>query len=1101
MYKSLRPMGKFVLPWRISLSLRQAAFRALLAALFIAFLWMNDKPGVAQSGATGTIVGTVTDNSGAAVPGASVSITNVGTNATQNTITSSTGTYSMPSLLPGIYRVTVKRSGFASEVVGGIELAVGKAVTVDVHLRPGSVSETVSVNATAVSLDTENAAVGQVIRQQQISDLPLNGRNFTQLLTLEAGASSNSGEQGIYRGNEGNAISIQGGRPDSNRYTLDGIAINDLMYSTPAVVPSVEVLQEFQEQTKGYSAAYGGGANQVNLTTKSGTNELHGTAYDYLRNDALDAYTYQFVQPPQPKTLLRQNQFGYSLGGPIWIPKLYDGRNRSFFFANYEGLRARASFNQFAVVPTPEQINGVFHTTIINPTTHMPYPNNTIPRSDFSQFAISSISHFPAPNVNASQGNYLYTVLIPQNADQQTYRFDQSFSDRDKFFARYTQTEYNVAQPGVLPEGTTYLDEPSRQVVGSYTHMFSPTILNQALFGWMQENVSSKGVPISESAWNAIGFKNVFPYSSRYTTFPQITVLGYSTVGGPGYSPMLYDQPSYEFSDTLSIAKKNHNIGIGIDFQHVETRDNSFSSPKFSFDGTVSGNPVADFLLGWPSYANSQVPTEFSTKVESANVQNFVIARIAPWIQDDWKVSPRLTLNLGLRWDFMPLPYSTNDNMFWLNPNIPGGGLYTASKKVIQEGYGGKLYEYSSAPGPQQWKVFAPRIGLAFRPSASETTVLRVGWGLFYDNTQIKESFAGGSYPFAEQSVHYYVNTSTLFPAPVPHAPVTSADLGFVWAMDKYIPPYVSMWTASVEREVKGVKFEADYLGSEAHHLTGRAWENAPYPYDPLHPTPVSERIPLPNIGDVLGHPFEFASNYNALALKAEHSGRSITFLASYTWSHSLDNKSSNAGINGDTSGNGPMNQYNWALDYATSSFDIKHRFVGNFLYQLPFGRGQAFGNNTNRFLDLLIGGWQANGILDLHTGQPFSIAGFDVGFINRNFGQRANIVGDPYPSGFHKSINEWFNTAAFVNPPMGYFGNSSRDLLRGPGFANLDFSLFKSIPLGDRVRWQTRGEFFNAFNHTNFGNPSNAVYASNFGVIGSAAPGRIVQVAMKLIW
>jgi hypothetical protein len=355
--------------------------------------------------------------------------------------------------------VAVTANGFSKETVIGIELAVAKEVTVDIQLKPGTVNESVNVAASAMALDTQNAAVGQVITEKQVVDLPLNGRNFTQLLLLGAGAVQNSGEQGVYRANQGDALTIQGARPDSNQYLLDGITINDTYYQTPALIPSIDALQEFQEQTKGYSAAYGGGANQINLTTKPGTNQLHGTAYDFLRNSALDARNF-FDLDHIPA---RQNQFGYTLGGPVWIPKLYNGRDRTFFFAEYEGLRTRSSQVAFANVPTTGELSGVFSSPILNPATKLPFPNNTIPQTDFSQFGNSALARFPAPNVNLAQGNYRFTQAAPANADQQSYRIDHRVSANDNFFGRYTQAEYSIAQPGgILPEGTSYLDEPTK---------------------------------------------------------------------------------------------------------------------------------------------------------------------------------------------------------------------------------------------------------------------------------------------------------------------------------------------------------------------------------------------------------------------------------------------------------------------------------------------------------------------------------------------------------------------------------------------------------------------------------------------------------------
>ena len=635
----------------------------------------------------------------------------------------------------------------------------------------------------------------------------------------------------------------------------------------------------------------------------------------------------------------------------------------------------------------------------------------------------------------------------------------------------------------------------------------------------MYETVLLDGKAILESEWNAIGLTGLFPYN-QYTTYPLVSLAGFSTVGGASYAPQIYEQPNFQGSDTLSMVKGKHNLSTGVDIIHSEEYVNNFSSPKLTYNGTVAGitgNTIADFLLGWVQTANAQEPTQFATNPSNANSDDLWYTRIAPWVQDDWKITPRLTVNMGLRWDFMPLPYDSRGNLFWIDPNIPGGGLYTAAKYLITDGIGGSLYAYEGPnPGKQQWKTFAPRVGAAFRPFTDGKTVIRAGWGLFYDSAEAKESFAGGEYPFGEQAVFYNVNTSTLFPAQPPFSPVTTADLGFVWAEDKYIPPYVESWTASVEREVgPGVKLEVDYLGSEGHHLTGRAWESAPTPYDPNNPSPASARIPYPNLPTILGHPFEFASNYNALELKAEHEDHNLTFLTSYTWSHSLDNKSSDAGINGDTSGNGPMDEYNWRLDYSTSSFDIQQRFVGSLVYPLPFGKGKYLFGNANKVTDLLIGGWQSNGILTLQSGMPFSIGASDVNFLNEGYGQRANIVGNPNSAGAVsanptcqapsqiRTVSAWFNPCAFVNPGLGQFGNSGRDSVRGPHYTNLDFSLFKNVPLGDRVTWQTRGEAFNTFNHTNFGLPNNGLPsgAPYFGALGSVNPGRIVQVAMKLIW
>ncbi len=1068
---------------------------------------------LAQAGSTGTIIGTVTDASGASVANARVTITNTATNVAKETTTSSTGTYAVPFLIPGTYNVSVGSAGFSTQNVTGVTLSVGKEIAVNVELKPGSVTESVNVTSSAVVLDTASAATGTVISEAQVQDLPLNGRNFTQLLLLGAGAVQSTGEQGDFRKNEGGSINIQGAHPGSNRFMLDGIAINDVYYQTPAIIPSIDALEEFQEQTKGYSAAYGFGANQINLSTKSGTNAIHGTAYDFLRNDFLDAKSY-FDNPDAKIPPLRQNQFGFTLGGPVYIPKVYDGRNKTFFFVNYEGLRATTSTTRFGLVPTTAELGGVFSNTIINPDTGTPYPNNTIPESDWSDFGRSAISHFPAPNGSFGGNNYRYVAATVTRANQQNYRIDQTLSPKDTIFGRYTQTSYEVSSPAITAEGNTFQKQPTHQVAVSYTRTFTPTILNQFRFGWTKEKVDILGTPTSEEEFASTGLGGTFPYSSTYTMYPSINLRGMSTVGGPTYTPNLFHQPSWQFSDTLSFVKGSHNISTGIDIIRVENYVNTTIQPTLGFDGfwtgfgvvDGAGSPVADMLLGLASSAQASVPTAYAKSITDANSNDFYHLQVGPWIQDDWKVNSRLTVNLGLRWDFSPRPTDIRGNQSWVDTTRPGGGLCIASKDIIDQGLGGDLLRYcGNSPGETPWKVFAPRVGIAFRPTNSDNTVIRGSFGMFYDSFEAKEGFTGSVWPFSLSPTFQYTPVAGLFPVAPPAQPVTSADLSFSFVQNPIHPPYMEMWTASVQHMLpRGIKLEAAYLGSAGHHLVGRTWANAPTQYDPASggdPTDVSGRIPYPNLGLILDHPYVFNSNYNALNLQIEHRGSKLTLLAGYTWSHSLDVRSGATGINNELSGNGPMNQYDFGADYGNSAFDATHHFVGSFVYTLPFGKGQYFGGNANTATDLLIGGWQVNGILTFQTGFPFSIAADDLQFANQGFAQRADIVGDPYPSGFHKSRTQWFNTAAYVNPGLGAYGNSARNSLRAPGISNLDFSLFKNIQLGERVKLQPRLEAFNLFNHPRFGTPGSYVNGSDFGIINSAGPGRIVQVAMKLIW
>lgn len=1086
-------------------------FQALFSLALLLFALSTCR---AQSGgATGTIVGTVVDSTGAVIPEARVSIIEADTNVTNTTSTSASGTYSLASLKPGRYRVTASARGFETTTVLNVVLVVGSEQRVDLKLAPGSEQQTVNVTAEAVGLDTENSAVGQVVTGEEIVDLPLNGRNFTQLLLLNSGAVSNSGEQGSLRANEGNALTIQGSRPTSNQYFLDGININDTYYQTPAVVPSIDILQEFQEQTKGYSAAYGGGANQINLSTRSGSNQIHGTAFDFFRNDALDAKGY-FTPAGSKNPPLRQNQFGYVLSGPVVIPRLYDGHNRSFFLANYEGLRSKTSTNNFRNVPTVAEKGGQFTDPIVNPFTKVPYVNNSIDPSTFSVLAQNSLSHIPDPNTNSPQGNYFVVFSLPTNTDQQTYRFDQSIGKNDGVFVRYTQTAYDATSQstgGSFAEGLANFSETSKSVAASWTHTFSPKLLNQARFGYLSEKANLEGQPTTAADLNALGLQNLYPFSPDLP-FPVFSFRGvnFSPFGGDAVIQQFNEQP-YSISDAVTWNIKRHTVSFGMDVRWWHTYQNNPSPPELTFDGSGSGDPFADYLAGYVAQATALAPTTYAPTIATSNAVAYSFRYYAPWIQDDWKVSQKLTINAGLRYDFNQKPFEDMNRVDWLDPNIAGGGLYVANQSLITSGIGSTLYAYGGQrfPGPKQLLTFAPRLGFAFRPSNNDKTVVRAGYGIFYDTTETKETDDGGGYPFAENLTVTDVNSATLFPPTPALAPVTSADLGFLFISTARVhTPYMQDWQASVEREiVSGWKAELDYLGSKGTHLDGRVWENAPTRYDPANPTPASARVPYPNIGFILDHFFDFYSNYSAIQAKLEHSGSTYSAILSYTYAHSLDDKSSEAGINGDTSGNGPQNEYDFNADYGSSSFDITHSFVGSFTAALPFGKGKHYLGGSSRAVDAFVGGWQLNGIVSLRTGLPFSVAATDINFINQCFGQRADVVGNPKAGGFKKGVNEWFNTSSFVQPAMGNYGDSSRDILRAPGVENIDASFFKSFSLVERLSLQTRFEAFNLFNHTNFGFPNASVPQSaslpnpSFGTIGSAAPGRILQVAMKLIW
>jgi hypothetical protein len=1074
-------------------------------------LWLVSASILYGQADTGRITGTITDTSEAGVPGARVSVENEGTALRRELTTTDSGNYTAALLPPGKYRVTVQKDGFKAAGQSSIQLNVDQVVRVDFVLQIGEVAETIKVESDVIALDTDSATIGQVVNQRLVVELPLNGRNFTQLLLLGPGAVQTGGEQST-RANSGNAISLQGARPASNSYLIDGMVNNDTAYQTPAVIPSIDAIQEFKEQTKQYSAEYGGAANIINISLKSGTNALHGTAFEFLRNDALDARNFFDGSSIAP---LRQNQFGYTLGGPIYIPKLYDGRNRTFFFANYEGLRVRSSYTTFGNVPTSEELNGQFQTVITDPLTGQPFPNNQIPATRVSQFGSQVRTHFPAANTSLPQGNYIAVVGTPNDANQQNYRLDQNFGSKNSFFFRYSVTDYSSVSPGLIAEGNKNFIQNSESYQFAYTRTFTPSIINQFRFGHLEPTSTQTGVPASRSSLDALGLKNIYDYPNA--SYPTVSLSGIGpqvSIGGAANQPTIYDEPTIDISNSLLINKGSHTFSVGIGVRHwkqnVETANSIYG--QFTFDGSISGHNVADLLLGYPQSLLVNQPAPYSDPQKPGQIAFLHYSIVAPYFQDDWKVNQRLTLNLGIRYDWSSVPYEEKNRWSWFDPTAPGGGLCIADKKLVTDGIAGTLYKLCGGrtAGASQKMVFAPRFGFAYRPFGGTGTVVRGGYGVFFDQSEQWEQTGNGAiYPYSISgnyisSPENRTQTANLYPALSSVHTVGKNDIGFYFTTPPFPQnPYMQSWSLSVQKDLsQKIKAEVSYVGSKGTHLLTRNFINQPYPYDPANPSSVLARTPYPNFQTILEGDPRGNSHYNALNVKVEHSSNDLSLIAAYTWANSMDDKSAASGLDGDAAGwAGPMNAHNHRLDYSRSSYDVNQRFIASFVYELPVGRGKRLLDSANRFADLLIGGWQVNGIVTFQQGFPFSITATDIGGLNQAYGQRADVVGNPYPSGFVKSVNGWFDRKAFAQPAMGLYGTSGRNVLRSPGINNWDLSLFKNVTITERLRYQLRFESFNTFNHTQFTQPDANVDSPTFGVISGARPGRILQLAMKLLW
>ena len=1087
-------------------------------AFFGAVLAMLGTAGTVRAQtATGQITGTVKDATGAVVPGATVTVVSELTGSRREAVTGREGNYSIPLLPVSTYSVTASLQGFRAAKRTGIRLFVDQVARVDLDLQTGAVTEVVEVQAGSAALDTESATVGQVITEKQITDLPLNGRNFLSLLFLGAGAVEVAGEQGTFRQGVGNAISIMGARPTSNNFMIDGTANIDTAVGTPAAVLSVDAMEEFKEQTKTYSAEYGFSANQINLVSKSGTNQIRGALFYFGRNDALDARNF-FDRPNSEKPKLDQKQFGGTISGPIV-------KNKTFLLFNYEGARIERGSSTFYIVPTPDQLAGRFTSTIIDPLTGRPFPNNTIPQSRFSRLAQVTIKDgwYPAPNINAPQGNFQLVRTLPQTQNQFTVRVDQDLARFGRVFARFTKTTYdNTSSGSVTPDvGDIVTVQNNKNWQVSHTWPIRNNIVNVFRLGRVEALANQEGIGCPQSDLDALRLTGVFtdiPDPQRGC--PGVGMQGYARAGGAVNDYTASNQPMWDLSNTTTWVRGNHTLNFGVNYRRWQLQRDTAADllgDFANFNIGFTGNVVADFLLGYYGGATAFQPGPFAVSGQAGNPYEFNWTYIAPYIQDDWKISNKLTLNLGLRYDYRNVPYETNNHMAWRNLDYAPGGLLVADESLAAKGVvDGAYYQEAgrrSPENPDRFKVFAPRLSFAYRPTESGNTVVRAGYGIFYDAAETREiDGAAGVYPYVSRQTYTQTlgqtaplqTTDQLFPSFSGGGVATPASNTFLAVNQSPEPrnPKVHQWSLGFQHQLsKSTTTELNYVGAHGDNLLMRINIAQALPYTSSNPTVLGRR-PFPNFATYIDSSWSGFSDYHALNAIPTHRGRGLLTSLAYTWSKSTDSKSSAAalGANESAGWQGFLNNHDVARDHGLSGFDVAQRVSASFVWNLPFGKGQRYGANASGAKNAILGGWQVNGIYLWQGGFPISIFAADVGGVLDTFGtNRANIVGDIHSGG--GTVEQWFNKAAFAQPALGEFGNSGRSILRGPGQNRLDFSLFKNFELPKNATLQLRVEAFNAFNHPQFLNVSQNLTAANFGVVTSARDGRIIQLGAKLIF
>ncbi|MEP7361870.1 MAG: TonB-dependent receptor [Acidobacteriota bacterium] len=1097
-----------------------------LAVVLVQLLILAHRPALAQT-VTATLVGSVTDASSASVSEAAVTVSNRDTNLARTTRTTPSGDYRIPALPPGVYQIAIEHAGFKRSVIDEVELQVDQTARVDAVLQVGEVAESVEVTAAPPLVSSETSSVGQVIGNKQVVDLPLKGRSFFELALLAPGTTPTAPNSFVANrrplpgGLNAPAFQVGGAREKSNGYLIDGVDAQDPHYLTPSFFPSVDVIQEFKLLTNAYTAEYGRFAAQVNATTKAGTNQLRGGAYDFFRNEKLDAANFFDNLGGRDKPPLRYNQFGVNLGGPVRIPKLYSGQ-QTFFFGSYEGTRIRRSRTAQLGVPTAEQRAGDFsqlnfrgNRAIFDPATTRrsetgaivrdAFAGNRIPQSHIGPFGGEILKFYPTPSLSVPTGNNFFaTVSDTSDNNQAMFRVDHRFDDRNSVFFRYSLFDGVESSPSPIDNGGQSTDVRTQNMAFNYTRILTPNFLYELRAGYNRPTY----LILQDGAFKVdyarqLGIKNLLSDPVGWGV-PNVSLTGFSGIG-TDTNPTTQVSNTYHLVNHFTLNRNTHNLKFGADQRKVNYNDRSerFVRGSFSFTGGLTGDParvgstgvsVGDLLLGLPATAGGS-----NTSIAG----NFNGFSHAFFLQDDWKITPRLTMNLGLRYELNTRYTDVQDRLTLFDPIYPGGRLLIAgSSNAYIPGSGIVSAGVDTPRGlvPTDRNNFGPRVGIAFRPFGGNRTVLRAGYGIFYEIIELQDLRTFARNPPAGEVIQLtsdqngnstasgVLRVNELFPA---RGSLAARPNAFT-PSQQYKDPYYQQWNFGVQHEfLPGWLLELSYIGSKGTFLAQRLNLNqAVLDADPSKPTALNSRIAYPRFGNTIRATYpEANSTYHAGILKIEKRfAGGLSLLGSHTWSKSLDA--------GSLIDDQPRDIFNKRLSKARSGFDIGQRTVISGTWEVPFGAGKkAFSSGVP---GKILGGWQINTIFNHRSGFPFSATAQGDVCNCGAAGQTAQQIGDPI-AGAPQTRLQWFNTGAFAQPARGGFGSAGRNILSGPSATWLDLSLFKNIPLGERRRLQFRAESFNITNTTRFGQPSGAFNTPNYGVITSAQDPRIVQLALKL--
>jgi Carboxypeptidase regulatory-like domain len=1076
-----------------------------LVALFVLVILAGFTPGASAQSFKATVIGTVIDSTGAVVRGATVSIVQEGTGLTQTTTTSTEGTFSLLQLPPGRYQLTIELEGFRKFVQSGLVLETDQVRRVEAKLDVGPRAESVTVAAVAATINTDTSNKGEVITARQVADLPLNGRNYTELALLVPGVYRRPTED-----DQGEGLATSGTRTDASNFILDGVVNRSDRNASSGVNAGVDAIREFNVQTSTYSAEYGRTAGaQINVVSKSGTNRFGGSLFEYLRDDAFDANNY-FTQPGDEKSL-RRHQFGGTAGGPVQ-------RDRTFYFVSYENTYERRSETRNTTAPFADWLHGDFRNVrgagangvlgdaddtnrVINPFTRAEFPTpNVIPDSMVHAVSRQMLPFIPAANVPGTLETYNSRGLSETNRNQFLTKVDYRFSNTNSMFVRWARQWSDGYDP--FPSDRNFYPHFGRDTVRrndalavSDTHVLSATLINEARFGIFDQRNENLGEHRDTDFVAQFGIPGL-TITPDLQGWPAIRIDGYSEFGDRPNDPFIYDIQNIQLFNMTTWVQARHSVKIGADIIRSNYVESDVRNVRgdFRFRGrntnpggaTASGfRSFADFLLGLPDATQRQI---------GAEPADLVGWQSAFFVQDDWHLATWLTLNVGLRYEYQsPLKEATG-RLANFNP---------ATGTVIVSGDAG----YPATLVEKDTNNLGPRIGFAARPFGDAKTVIRGGAGFYYSLetfNPIRQQLAV-TYPFLvrEQFTRLASDPSLLRfdnPFPAGRGGVQGLTTPFGMDMDYHTPEFYQ-YNFTLERELaRDLAVEVGYVGSQGRRLGRRFNLNQPIPIGLNANGSLNTQRPFPQFGDIQFQSQDGRSEYNALQVSVRRrAAHGLTALVSYTFSRAYDNASS---TNNSTTGTQkfPQDIYNLDAEWSLSDFHREHQFTGSFNYDLPFGRDRRFLGSAGGLTDAVLGGWQVNGIVTLLSGRPFTpqYSAADVAQ------QRPDLVGDPeanIPAGLAFNPEAFQKPAATAQEPDLY-GNAGRNILIGPAFKNVDLSFSKLFGLTHGMRLQVRMEVFNLLNTANFQVPVFLLDRSDVGTYTSTAnEAREWQFALKLMF